>query len=70
MIYIEDEIKPVEMLTPYETGKIIHANAETVRAGLRSSRFPFGTAIPPKKQGGRWIYKIIKTKVIEYLGEK
>lgn len=56
----------VETLTPFEVGKIIGTNAETVRAGLRAKRFDFGTAIPPQKEGGKWIYNIIASKVYEY----
>ena len=59
-------IQSIETLTPYETGKILRMNAETVRAGLRAGRFSFGTAIPPKKQNGKWTYNIIKSKVLEY----
>lgn len=58
----------VKTLTPYKAGVIIGANAETVRAGLRSGRFQFGTAIPPQKEGGKWIYNIIASKVYEYAG--
>ncbi|MBP3463826.1 MAG: hypothetical protein J6K45_05035 [Clostridia bacterium] len=61
-------MEKVKTLSPYETGRIIGTNAETVRAGLRSQRFNFGTAIPPKKEGGRWIYNIIASKVYEYAG--
>jgi len=59
-----------DKLTPIEVGKIIGANAETVRAGLRSGRFQFGTAIPPRKEGGKWIYNIIASKVYEYANIK
>jgi hypothetical protein len=64
------QIKPVDTITPYEAGKILHANAETIRAGLRQSRFPFGTAIPPEEEGGNWNYIIIKSKFLEYAGIK
>ena len=35
------ESTPVETLTPYEAAKIIHKNAEYIRAGLRANRFDF-----------------------------
>ena len=60
----------IETITPYEAGKILHRNAEFVRAGLREKRFDFGTAIPPQKDGGNWSYIIIKSKFFEYLGGK
>ncbi len=67
---MEEPIKPVEVITPFEAGKILHKNAEAIRAGLRQSRFPFGTAIPPEKKGGNWNYIIIKSKFLEYVGIK
>lgn len=65
----KDEIKPVETITPYEAGKVLHKNAETIRAGLRQGIFNFGTAIPPKKMGGNWNYIIIKSKFLKYIGD-
>lgn len=66
----KEEIEPVERMTPYQVGKVLHTNAETIRAGLRQGRFPFGTAIPPEKPGGVWNYIIIKSKFLEYLGKR
>lgn len=65
---MEKELKPVDTLTPYQAGKIIHSNAEFIRAGLRAGRpefLQFGSAVPPKKPGGRWNYKIIKSKFLK-----
>lgn len=56
----------VETLTPEQAGKIIGKNAEYIRAGLRLQRFDFGSAVPPKKEGGKWNYNIIKSKFFEY----
>lgn len=67
---MEKDLKPVETMTPYQVGKILNKNAETIRAGLRNSRFPFGTAIPPEEPGGNWNYIIIKSKFLEYAGIK
>ena len=58
----------VETLTPYEAGKILHKNAEFIRAGLRQGVFKFGTAVPPKQAGGNWSYVIIKSKFYEFAG--
>ena len=58
------DIEPVEVITPEEAGKIIHKNAEYIRAGLRQNRFDFGSAI--KGNGGQWNYNIIKSKFFEY----
>lgn len=69
---MEEDLKPVDILTPYEAGKLIHRNAEYIRAGLRNQRLPFinfGSAIPPKKPGGNWNYNIIKSKFLEYIGK-
>lgn len=60
------EYKPVETMTPEEAGRLIHKNAEYVRAGLRTGRFDFGSAVPPKEKGGKWNYNIIKSKFLEY----
>lgn len=72
-----EELKPVDTLTPYEAARMIHANAEFIRAGLRSQRLPFinyGSATPPKKPGGKWSYNIIKSNFLKdyqtYLMEK
>lgn len=65
---MEKEVKPIETITPYQAGKILRKNAEAIRAGLREERFPFGTAIPPKKDGGNWNYIIVKSKFLEYAG--
>ena len=64
----ENELKPVETITPYEAGKVLHKNAEAIRAGLRQGIFPFGTAIPPEEEGGNWNYIIIKSKFMKYAG--
>lgn len=61
-------VEKVEKLTPIEASKILGTNPETIRAGLRSERFNFGSAIPPKKPGGKWNYIIIKSKFLEYVG--
>lgn len=64
------QISKVETLTPYEAGKIIGKNQEYIRAGLRANRFNFGSAVPPKKEGGKWNYNIIKSKFLEYARDK
>lgn len=63
-----ENLKPVETITPYEAGKVLGKNQETIRAGLRQGKFPFGTAIPPEEPGGNWNYIIIKSKFLEYAG--
>ncbi|MCI8396187.1 MAG: hypothetical protein HFJ52_00315 [Clostridia bacterium] len=65
-----EEVSKIETLTPCEAGRRLGKNAEFVRAGLRQNRFPFGCAVPPKKQGGRWNYIIIKSKFLEFIGLK
>ncbi len=67
---MEKEIKPIERMTPSEVGKILHTNAETIRAGLKTGRFPFGYAVPPKDGKGNWSYIIIKSKFLECIGER
>ncbi len=64
----KEEMKPVETITPYQAGKILHKNAETIRAGLRQGTFDFGSAVPPEEPGGNWNYIIIKSKFLEYAG--
>lgn len=59
-------LEPVETITPEEAGRLIHKNAEYVRAGLRANRFDFGSAVPPSKEGGKWNYNIIKSKFLAY----
>ena len=65
-----EELPKVETITPYEAGKSLGTNAETVRAGLRQKSFPFGTAIPPERPGGKWNYIIIKREFLEFIGEQ
>lgn len=61
-------LEPVEIITAEEAGRLIHKNAEYIRAGLRQGRFNFGSAI--KGKGGQWSYNIIKSKFFEYAGIK
>ena len=49
-----EDIEKVKTLTPVEAAKFIPKNAEWIRAGLREERFDFGSAVPPKKAGGKW----------------
>lgn len=56
----------IETITPEEAAKIIHKNAEFIRAGLRQGKFDFGTAVESKT--GQWNYLIIKSKFLMYLG--
>lgn len=65
---MEEKIAPVATLTPYEAGKLIGKNAEYIRAGLRSKRFDFGSAVPPEEPGGKWNYNIIRSKFLKYAG--
>lgn len=60
--------KKNKRLTPYEAGKELGMNAESVRAGLRQGRFPFGTAFQGKS--GRWNYLIIPNKFYEFIGKE
>lgn len=59
-------MEPVETINCAEAGRLVHRNAERIRAGLRQNKFDFGTAIPPKKEGGRWNYIIIKSKFYKW----
>lgn len=61
------ELTPVETITPYEAGRIIHKNAEYIRALLRQGRVNWGTAAESKN--GQWNYNIIKSKFLEYAGQ-
>lgn len=45
-----EDLPEVKKVTPFEAGKKLHMNAETVRAGLRQGIFPFGVAIQNKKR--------------------
>lgn len=58
----------IEKLTPNEVAQTLGKSTEFVRAGLRQSVFPFGTAVQNKN--GRWNYLIIKSKFLEYIGGK
>lgn len=65
---MKEKIAPVLTLTPYEAGRLIGKNAEYIRAGLRSKRFDFGSAVPPEEPGGKWNYNIIRSKFLKYAG--
>jgi hypothetical protein len=67
---MKEENYRVETLTPAQAAKIIGKNAEYIRAGLRLQIFDFGSAVPPKKEGGNWNYNIIKSKFYKYAGIK
>lgn len=62
-----EDLPEVKTITPYEAGKILHMNAEKVRAGLRQGKFPFGIAIQSKS--GQYSYKIFEKKFCEYVRE-
>lgn len=62
------KLEPVEIITAEEAGRLIHKNAEYIRAGLRQGRFNFGSAIKGKRN--QWNYNIIKSKFYEYAGIK
>lgn len=64
----KNDLTQVETLTPYEAGRIIHKNAEYVRALLRQGRVNWGTAAESKS--GQWNYNIIKSKFLEYAGKE
>lgn len=57
---MDDEIEEIERMTPAEVAIKLHTTAETVRAGLRQDKFPFGIAF--KGNTGQWNYIIIKSK--------
>lgn len=61
-----EEIKRVEKMTPLQAGKIIGMAQSKVRAGLRQGVLPFGVAIAPEKEGEKWTYNIIASKVYKY----
>lgn len=53
----------VETMKPSEVAKLLGVKVTTIYVGLRTGRFKFGYAIPPKKGGKKWNYLIIKKKV-------
>lgn len=63
-----EDIKEVETLTPEQVAKVLHKGTECIRAGLRQGKFNFGTAI--QSESGRWNYLIIKSKFLDYIGER
>lgn len=62
------ELLEVEKMTPLEVSKVLHTTAETIRAGLRHGKFPFGIAFKGTK--GNWIYIIIKSKFYNWLNDR
>ncbi len=64
-----NELKKVKTLTPAEAGKVLGKGAEAIRVGLRCGVFDFGSAIPPKKPGGKYNYIIIESKFLKYADE-
>lgn len=63
-----DNVLEVEILKVSEVAKILHKNTEWVRSGLRQGVLPFGSAVQSKS--GRWNYIIIKSKFLDYIGER
>lgn len=60
-----EEVDEVERMTPAEVATKLHASAETVRAGLRQDKFPFGVAF--QGNTGQWNYLIIKSKFEDWI---
>lgn len=62
-----NEIPRVETITPEEAGNIVGKSAEWIRAKIRQG-VSWGdcTQVTP----GQWNYLIIKSKFLEYLGQK
>lgn len=60
-----EEIEEVERMTPAEVAIKLHSTPETIRAGLRQDKFPFGVAFQGKT--GQWNYIIIKSKFYNWL---
>lgn len=60
-----EEIEEVERMTPAEVAIKLHSTAETIRAGLRQDKFPFGVAF--QGNTGQWNYIIIKSKFYNWL---
>ena len=65
-----NNVEKVKTITTTEAAKILGKSADFIRVGLQLNRFPFGTAVPPKKKGGRWNYIIIESSFLEYAGIK
>ena len=63
-----ENLLKVETLKVTDVAKILHKNAEWVRAGLRQGSLPFGNAV--QSASGRWNYIIIESKFLDYLGVK
>lgn len=61
-----ENVRLVDTITPQIAGKVLHKNAEFIRAGLRQNKFPFGTAV--QSDTGQWNYLIITSKFVEYSG--
>ena len=55
-----ENLLKVETLKVTDVAKILHKNAEWVRAGLRQGSLPFGNAV--QSASGRWNYIIIESK--------
>ena len=62
----DEEINPVETITPYEAGIIIRKNAAYIRGLLRQGRVDWGTAV--EGETGKWNYNIIKSEFLKYAG--
>lgn len=63
-----DCIERIETITTNEAAQALGKGAEFIRAGLRQGRFPFGSAVV--NENGRWNYVIIKSKFLNYIGER
>lgn len=64
-------MEKIKRITPFEAGQILGTNAETIRAGLRANKFPFGVAIPPEDgKKTKWTYIIMENKFLEFLGKE
>lgn len=60
------KIEKVRKLSVADVAKALTKSEECIRTGIKTGRFPFGVAIPPKAGGTRWRYIIIEKKFFEW----
>ena len=58
--YMEENSEKIKRMTPVQVATKLEMSPESIRAGLRQGKFPFGVAFQGKT--GQWIYIILEKK--------
>ena len=61
------EIEPVDTMTPAEAGRLVHKNAEWIRAKLRQGQGKLSWGDCVQGKNGQYNYLIITSKFLKWI---